>query len=269
MIGAARLGDRALPRPRAGEAAERAVRRDRDRPAARLDGLRHAHGRRLAARRDARDAVREHPARAARDARAADRGGARGLGAAAVALGQVRHRHLARRARRSRSCWSRSARSRSGIATGPRLLLLGVGVLLLFFGVSMNAPKVVRPLAAVLGAPARDDRRRPGHPRARQRDPEPGAHRLDRLGADDRPRAGHLRRDLRRRASAARSRTPSTSSSSPTTRSPRRTPSRRSRPQAGKALVGKPGRQRRVGDPRRLGALPRQQQRPDRACSRT
>jgi putative ABC transport system permease protein len=43
----------------------------------------------------------------------------------------------------------------SGIATGPRLLLLAVGVLLLFFGVSMNAARVVRPLAAVLGAPAR------------------------------------------------------------------------------------------------------------------
>jgi putative ABC transport system permease protein len=42
----------------------------------------------------------------------------------------------------------------SGIATGPRLLLIGVGVLLLFFGVSMNAARVVRPLAAVLGAPA-------------------------------------------------------------------------------------------------------------------
>jgi putative ABC transport system permease protein len=43
----------------------------------------------------------------------------------------------------------------SGIATGPRLLMLGVGVLLLFFGVSMNAARVVRPLAALLGAPAR------------------------------------------------------------------------------------------------------------------
>jgi putative ABC transport system permease protein len=42
----------------------------------------------------------------------------------------------------------------SGIATGPRLLLLGFGVLVLFIAVSMNAPKVVRPLAAVLGAPA-------------------------------------------------------------------------------------------------------------------
>jgi putative ABC transport system permease protein len=43
----------------------------------------------------------------------------------------------------------------SGIATGPRLLLLGVGVLLLFIGVSMNAKRVVEPLAAVLGAPAK------------------------------------------------------------------------------------------------------------------
>jgi putative ABC transport system permease protein len=42
----------------------------------------------------------------------------------------------------------------SGLATAPRLLLLGIGVLLLFVGVSMNASKVVRPLAAVLGAPA-------------------------------------------------------------------------------------------------------------------
>ena len=41
-----------------------------------------------------------------------------------------------------------------GLATGPRLFALGVGVLLLFFGVSMNAAKIVRPLAAVLGAPA-------------------------------------------------------------------------------------------------------------------
>ena len=44
----------------------------------------------------------------------------------------------------------------SGIATGPRLALLGLGVLLLFVGVSMNAAKIVRPLAAVLGAPARE-----------------------------------------------------------------------------------------------------------------
>ena len=57
----------------------------------------------------------------------------------------------------------------SGLATGPRLLLLGLGVLLLFFGVSMNAPKVVRPLAAVLGAPARTIGGAPGSSRATTR----------------------------------------------------------------------------------------------------
>ncbi len=49
-----------------------------------------------------------------------------------------------------------------GLATGPRLLLLGGGVLLLFFGVSMNAARVVRPLAAVLGAPAQSIGGAPG-----------------------------------------------------------------------------------------------------------
>ncbi|MFL5959969.1 MAG: ABC transporter permease [Gaiellaceae bacterium] len=43
----------------------------------------------------------------------------------------------------------------TGLATAPRLLALGFGVLLLFIGVSMNAARIVRPLAAVLGAPAR------------------------------------------------------------------------------------------------------------------
>ncbi len=38
--------------------------------------------------------------------------------------------------------------------TGPRLLGLGVGVLLLFVGVAMVAPMLVRPLASVLGWPA-------------------------------------------------------------------------------------------------------------------
>jgi len=43
----------------------------------------------------------------------------------------------------------------SGLGAGLRLLMIGIGVLLLFFGVSMNAARIVRPLAAVLGAPAR------------------------------------------------------------------------------------------------------------------
>ena len=50
----------------------------------------------------------------------------------------------------------------SGMATGPRLLAIGVGVLLLFFGVSMNASKVVRPLSNILGWPAREIGGAPG-----------------------------------------------------------------------------------------------------------
>jgi putative ABC transport system permease protein len=41
------------------------------------------------------------------------------------------------------------------LPTATRLVSLGAGVLLLFFGVSSNASKIVRPLAAVLGWPAR------------------------------------------------------------------------------------------------------------------
>jgi putative ABC transport system permease protein len=50
----------------------------------------------------------------------------------------------------------------SGLGTGPRLIAIGVGVLLLFFGVSMNASKVVRPLSNVLGWPAREIGGAPG-----------------------------------------------------------------------------------------------------------
>jgi putative ABC transport system permease protein len=50
----------------------------------------------------------------------------------------------------------------TGLATAPRLLALGVGVLLLFFGVSMNASKVVRPLSNILGWPAREIGGAPG-----------------------------------------------------------------------------------------------------------
>jgi putative ABC transport system permease protein len=40
------------------------------------------------------------------------------------------------------------------LPTGTRLFSLGIGILLLFFGVSANAARVVRPLASVLGWPA-------------------------------------------------------------------------------------------------------------------
>ena len=49
-----------------------------------------------------------------------------------------------------------------GLATAPRLLAIGLGVLLLFFGVSMNASKVVRPLSNILGWPAREIGGAPG-----------------------------------------------------------------------------------------------------------
>jgi putative ABC transport system permease protein len=41
----------------------------------------------------------------------------------------------------------------NGIATGLRLLLLGLGVLLMFVGVALNAPRLVPPLASLLGWP--------------------------------------------------------------------------------------------------------------------
>ena len=50
----------------------------------------------------------------------------------------------------------------SGLATGPRLLAIGVGVLLLFFGVSLNASRIVRPLSNILGWPAREIGGAPG-----------------------------------------------------------------------------------------------------------
>ena len=42
----------------------------------------------------------------------------------------------------------------SGLATGPRLALLGVGVLAVFVGMAMIAPTIAPPLTRVLGAPA-------------------------------------------------------------------------------------------------------------------
>ena len=86
----------------------------------------------------------------------------------------------------------------SGLTTGNRLILLGVGVLGFFIGVAMVAPSVARPLASVLGRPAAADRRRLGQSRPVELDAKPGPHRVDRRRADDRARA----RDDRRRARA-------------------------------------------------------------------
>ena len=86
----------------------------------------------------------------------------------------------------------------SGLTTGNRLILLGVGVLGFFIGVAMVAPSVARPLASVLGRPAQLIGGVAGTPRPVELDAKPGPDRVDRRRADDRARA----RDDRRRARA-------------------------------------------------------------------
>ena len=79
------------------------------------------------------------------------------------------------------------------------LLWMGLGALLIFSGVSLLSYKLVPPLAAVLGWPARALRRRRGRARARELAAQPRAHRLDGVRADDRPGAGDARRRARGR----------------------------------------------------------------------
>ena len=81
------------------EGAVQALQRDRLHAAEQRDHLRHADGDRLAARRHRRHARREPAAGDPRDARAADRGRARGRDPAAVALRAVPHAGLADRDR--------------------------------------------------------------------------------------------------------------------------------------------------------------------------
>ena len=87
----------------------------------------------------------------------------------------------------------------SGLGTTQILLCMGIGTLLIFFGVALLSARIARPLAHVLGWPATQDRRRRRRARARQLAAQPAAHRLDRLGADDRARARDARRGARRR----------------------------------------------------------------------
>ena len=84
----------------------------------------------------------------------------------------------------------------AGAAAG----LMGGGAVAIVLGVSLFSPRLVPPLAAVAGlaAGAAAPAHRPARPRERAAQPEP--HRGDRGGADDRPRPGHLRHRLRRRA---------------------------------------------------------------------
>ena len=85
------------------------------------------------------------------------------------------------------------------VGTAQRLLSIAGGVLLLFVGVAMISSKLVRPLAAVVGLPARWIGGAAGRARAAQRGPKSGSHRRDGRGADDRRRARRLRRDVRER----------------------------------------------------------------------
>ena len=77
--------------------------------------------------------------------------------------------------------------------------LLGLGMVVMIFGVALLAPVLVRPLARVIGAPLRALPGHAGPAGARERRAPAAAHRDHRLGADDRPRARRLHGDLRRR----------------------------------------------------------------------
>ena len=89
--------------------------------------------------------------------------------------------------------------------TSTVLILLIVGTLLVFVGVAMLSAPLIPALVGVPRLAGDADRRRRRVAGARQRAPEPAAHRVDRGGADDRARARDARRDARGRASRRRS----------------------------------------------------------------
>ena len=189
-----------VARARARQGPDRAVQRARRRPARRPATV-------IAPRtiivsllaRHRRHAAREHPARAARDPRPADRGGPRGRDAAAVALRRALGQDRRRRDRGVAGRDLASACSPAASAARRVALLLGVGVLGLFAGhrAAGAAPRqAAGPRRGLAGAPRRRRRRRAGR---RQRRPQPGPHRLDRRRADDRAHARDGRGGARRR----------------------------------------------------------------------
>ena len=228
MTGPARVGGRPLPRPR-----------DREGPRRRCStcssGRSSPSGLVFAWRTVIVSIVlgtvvtraREPPARVPRDARAADRRCARGVGAAALAL-------RALRARRSPSSSASSALALvvlrgvlRGTASRPArgCSLLAVGVLGLFIGVAMVAPSLARPLASVLGRPATvvggvaGDLARSNSMRNPSRTASTAAALM--IGLALVTVVAVLAQGLK----CASSRAPSSRSSTPTTRSPRRTAS--------------------------------------------
>ena len=86
----------------------------------------------------------------------------------------------------------------SGLSGGAVGLLLGLGVLGLFMGIALLAPRLVKPLARIVGSPAR---RAAAWPVSwpDQRGPQPRAHGLDGRRADDRAHARDRRGGARRR----------------------------------------------------------------------
>ena len=77
--------------------------------------------------------------------------------------------------------------------------LVGLGAVLMMFGVAFLAPLLVRPLRACPGRPAGRGAGPDRQAGARERDPPAAAHRGHRGGADGRPRARRAGGDLRRR----------------------------------------------------------------------
>ncbi len=67
------------------------------------------------------------------------------------------------------------------------------GAVLIFIGVALLSARIVPRLATWLGWPATRIAGADRRAGARQHDPQPAAHRVDRVGADDRAGAGHLR----------------------------------------------------------------------------
>ena len=106
----------------------------------------------------------------------------------------------------------------SSLSTAPRLLAIGVGALALFLGdvdAGAHARAAAGPCARLAGDEARWFG---GLARAQQCRPQPGPHRVDRVGADDRPCAGDAGRACSPPACGRASKLRSTRCSSPTTR---------------------------------------------------
>ena len=191
------LAGRARARHRHRQGHERAVRGVRHRPAQRRHRRRHAHDRRLAADRHGHHAALEHRARPPGDARAADRGCARGLRAAAdehaeaLDEGGARHhrrrrgrdvdRRVRQRLRRARRAAARRRRADAVHRRGPD---------------RAAAREADRERGRLAGAPPRRLRGAAGE---LELGPQPVAHGGHRRRADGRPHAGHGGRRARQR----------------------------------------------------------------------